>query len=149
MKVVRVAHVAVATEQLEAMQSILGGVLDLPLMKEARFPSGTRMAMYRVGNLDMEVVQNPAPDSLPGRFVREKGGGGYYHLCLEVDDLEAAVAELAARGVRPLAGAPTRGAHGDAVVFLDPADTGGLMFELTQATEVSSSPSSPENVLGS
>ncbi|MBN9412167.1 MAG: VOC family protein [Burkholderiales bacterium] len=135
MKVVRVAHVAVATDALATLKSVFGDVLQLPLMKEARFPSGTEMAMFRLGNLDMEVVQNHAPDSLPGRFVREKGGGGYYHLCLEVDDLPGAVAELSARGVHALAGAPTRGAHGEPVVFLDPACTGGLMFELTQVYE--------------
>lgn len=131
MKVTRVAHIAVAAAQMDQMKAVFGDLLGVPLLREARFESGTEMAMYQLGNLEMEVLHNPSPNSLPGRFLQEKGPG-YYHICLEVEDLEAALAELSVKGVLALADSPRKGATGTPVVFLDPATTGGLLIELKQ-----------------
>jgi len=113
------------------MKAVFGELLGVPLLHEAQFESGTQMAMYQLGNLQMEVLHNPSPTSLPGRFLKEKGPG-YYHMCLEVEDLQAALDELSAKGVKPLADSPRKGATGTSVVFLDPATTGGLLIELKQ-----------------
>ncbi|RZL90165.1 MAG: hypothetical protein EOP73_29505 [Variovorax sp.] len=150
MHVKRVAHIAVATAQLDTMKAVLGDVLGLPLLREARFESGTEMAMFQLGDLNLEVLQNPLPDSLPGRFMRESlnpgSTSGYYHVCLEVDDLQATLKELAAKGARPLGSAPRKGHAGAPVVFLDPATTGGLLIELEQAhAEVHAPPTPSEN----
>jgi methylmalonyl-CoA/ethylmalonyl-CoA epimerase len=132
MKINRVAHIAVAAEHLESAQAVFGGLLSLPVLKEDRFPSGTRMAMYEAGNLHVEVLHNPSPESLPGAFVQARGSG-YFHICLEVDDLAAALAELAAKGVRVHPRSPRQGAAGHPVAFLDPDTTGGLLLELAQS----------------
>ncbi len=131
MKITRVAHIAVATADLQQMKTVFGDLLGLPLLREARFESGTEMAMYRMGNVQMEVLHNASHTSLPGQFMKDKGPG-YYHVCLEVDDLTAALEELAAKGVRVLGDAPKNGASGTPVSFLDPATTGGLLIELAQ-----------------
>jgi len=132
MKVNRVAHIAVAAEQLEAAQAVFGDLLGLPLLKQDRFASGTRMAMYSAGNMHVELLHNPASDSLPGAFVQARGSG-FFHICLEVDDLAEALAELAAKGVRIHPRSPRHGAAGHPVAFLDPDTTGGLLLELTQS----------------
>ena len=82
MKINRVAHIAIAAEQLEAVKAVFGGLFELPLLREARFASGTEMAMYEAGNLHVEVLHNPLPTSLPGSHVHDKGTG-YFHVCLE------------------------------------------------------------------
>ncbi len=131
MRVTRIAHIAIAAEKLDEVKAIFGGLLDMPLLKEARFESGTQMAMYEAGNAHVEVLSNPSPESLPGGFVR-KNGTGYFHVCLEVENLEQALAELTAKGVRTHPNSPRKGAMGGSVVFLDPATTGGLLIELAQ-----------------
>jgi methylmalonyl-CoA/ethylmalonyl-CoA epimerase len=132
MKVNRVAHIAVAAERLEAAQAVFGDLLGLPVLKQDRFASGTQMAMYEAGNLHVEVLHNPSPDSLPGAFVQARGSG-FFHICLEVDDLVAALAELGAKGVRVHPRSPRQGAAGHPVAFLDPDTTGGLLLELAQS----------------
>ena len=132
MKVNRVAHIAVAAECLEAAQAVFGGLLGLPVLKQDSFASGTRMAMYEAGNLHVEVLHNPSSDSLPGAFVQARGSG-FFHICLEVDDLAEALAELAAKGVRVHPRSPRHGAAGYPVAFLDPDTTGGLLLELAQS----------------
>jgi methylmalonyl-CoA/ethylmalonyl-CoA epimerase len=131
MKVIRIAHIAIAAGQLEPVKAVFGDLLNLPLVQAARFESGTEMAMYGVGDMHVEVLHNASPSSIPGSFVKEKGTG-YFHICLEVEDLEQAIAELTAKGVRLRGDSPKKGASGTAVVFLDPATTGGLLIELAQ-----------------
>jgi methylmalonyl-CoA/ethylmalonyl-CoA epimerase len=132
MKVIRVAHIAIAAERLDAVKAVFGGLLELPLLKEAHFESGTEMAMYEAGNMHVELLHNASAASLPGGFVQDKGTG-YFHVCLEVENFEQALAELAAKGVKLHPNSPRKGAMGSPVVFLDPATTGGLLIELAQA----------------
>jgi methylmalonyl-CoA/ethylmalonyl-CoA epimerase len=49
-----------------------------------------------------------------------------------VDDIDAAVAQLLAKGVRMIDQAPRNGAHGCRVAFILPAETGGVLMELSQ-----------------
>lgn len=132
MNIRRVTHIAIAAEQLNTMKSVFGNMLGLPVVQEARFDSGTEMAMYDAGNLHLEVMHNPSPSSIPGRFVHEKGSG-YFHICLEVDNLGDALGELEAKGVRVLDSGIKKGASGGSVTFLDPTTTGGILIELSQA----------------
>ena len=53
-------------------------------------------SMIRVGNVNIELLQYHQPE---GRdWDRTNGDIGSAHICLEVDDMDAAVAELTARG---------------------------------------------------
>src|SRR6266545_2905714 len=56
---------------------------------------------------------------------------GVHHLCFRVDDLDAALEEVAARGLRVVPGFPVEGAHGR-IAFLEPEATTGLITELCQ-----------------
>ncbi len=53
-------------------------------------------------------------------------------MCIEVDDVYAAVKDLQAKKVRVLDPEPKIGAHGKPVVFLHPKDCGGVLVELEQ-----------------
>jgi methylmalonyl-CoA/ethylmalonyl-CoA epimerase len=66
------------------------------------------------------------------RFL-ERRGAGLHHICLEVEDLGAALAEVKAKGLRLIDEAPRQGAHGALVAFLHPAACGGVLIELCQA----------------
>jgi len=59
-------------------------------------------------------------------------GPGIQHVAFEVDDLEAALRELAAKGVRPTGAAPRPGAGNTIIAFLDPEPFGGIIVELVQ-----------------
>ncbi len=69
-------------------------------------------------------------ESGTARYLRNRGEG-VHHVCYEVDDLEAALAELRARDVRLIDETPRRGVHGQ-VAFIHPKATHGSMIELLQ-----------------
>ena len=58
-------------------------------------------------------------------------------MCLEVDDINAAMRELKIKGVRALDKDPKIGAHGLPVVFLHPKDCGGVLVELEEIRKIS------------
>jgi catechol 2,3-dioxygenase-like lactoylglutathione lyase family enzyme len=74
------------------------------------------------------------PDGGPlERF--NKGAGGYHHVALEVPDLAALTARLAARNIRLLEPESVKGAGPFLCNFLSPAYTRGLLIEFVQLIE--------------
>ena len=84
-----------------------------------------------VGESSLELLEPTAPESPIAKFL-EKKGPGIHHLCLEVEDVAAALAKLKAAGVRLVNETPVPGAHGCLVAFVHPASTGGVLLELSQ-----------------
>ncbi len=64
-------------------------------------------------------------------FLAKNPAGGQHHLCFEVADIHAAIADLTAKGARVL-GTPRIGAHGTPIVFVHPRDMGGVLIELME-----------------
>lgn len=55
-----------------------------------------------------------------------------HHICVEVDNIKAAMKDLKANNIRLLNEEPNIGAHGKPVVFLHPKDCGGVLIELEE-----------------
>jgi methylmalonyl-CoA/ethylmalonyl-CoA epimerase len=131
-KVRRVEHVAIAVRHLPDVRRLFEETLGLALEYEEHLPQyETKIAMYPVGETYLELLQGTGPASDVTRWVERKGQG-LYHLCLEVDDIEAALAELRARGVRLLDEQPRAGHAGTRIAFLDPRSTADILIELVQ-----------------
>ncbi|MEP6341819.1 MAG: methylmalonyl-CoA epimerase [Maricaulaceae bacterium] len=65
------------------------------------------------------------------KFLEKNPQGGQHHICFEVADIHAAVADMCAKNIRVL-GDPRVGAHGTPVIFLHPKDMGGVLIELME-----------------
>jgi methylmalonyl-CoA/ethylmalonyl-CoA epimerase len=78
-----------------------------------------------------EFLEPTSEDSPVAKFVAKRGAG-MHHVALRVDDIDAALAELKAKGVRLIDEVPRRGAHGALIAFLHPASTHGVLVELKQ-----------------
>jgi methylmalonyl-CoA epimerase len=55
-----------------------------------------------------------------------------HHIAFRVDDLERALAELRARGIRLVDETPRCGAEGRKIAFLHPASAHGVLIELVE-----------------
>ncbi len=67
-------------------------------------------------------------------MLAEKGEG-YYHICFEVEDIDAAVAEMKTKNVKLLNEEPMGGHGGSRIVFLNPESTGNFLIELAHLPE--------------
>lgn len=93
---------------------------------------GVRVAMLRVGESRIELLEATSPESPIAKFIARRGPG-LHHVCLASDDVAADDARLRAAGFELLRDEPTAGAGGSRVQFVHPSSAGGVLVELAQA----------------
>lgn len=132
----RLNHVGVATPSIAASIAMyrdllgaeaIGEPFDLPTQ-------GVKVCFIDAPNTQIELIEPYDASSPIAGFLAKNPAGGQHHLCFEVADIPAAVAELIAKGARVL-GEPRIGAHGTPIVFLHPRDMGGVLIELMETPE--------------
>jgi methylmalonyl-CoA/ethylmalonyl-CoA epimerase len=87
-------------------------------------------AFLPVGESHLELLEPTDPSSVIARFLEKRSG--LHHVCLLVEDIEAALAALKARGVPLLDETPRPGAGGCRVAFLHPKAASGVLLELKE-----------------
>ena len=135
MKIKRIEHIAVAVNQLSAMREILENKLGLTLEYEENLPQyNTRIAMYPVGDTYIEILESDKKGTEVSDWI-DQHCEGLFHICLEVDDIDAALTELRQKDVRLIDETPRIGHANSRIAFLDPASTGSLLLELDELAE--------------
>ena len=92
---------------------------------------GLKVAAIETANVTIELLQYCSGGD--SAFARQVMGAapGLNHISARVDNLEAAMAELAEAGFAIQPGFPRQGAHGR-VAFYQPDAATGLLFEICQ-----------------
>jgi len=94
MKIKRIEHVAIAVKSIKAMRDIFEKKLGLEMEYEEHLPEhATSLAMYPIGDTYLELLQSDKPGTGTSRWIQGRGEG-LFHICLEVDDIDAAMSEL-------------------------------------------------------
>jgi methylmalonyl-CoA/ethylmalonyl-CoA epimerase len=89
-----------------------------------------RLAIVPAGNAVVELAQPLTQDQGLATFIAEHGGG-MYSLSIEVDDLDAAVAELRGRGVK-VSDSEVGLLEGTRVARIDPRSAHGVALQLIE-----------------
>ncbi|MBP6820453.1 MAG: methylmalonyl-CoA epimerase [Acidobacteria bacterium] len=128
----KIQHLGVAVGSIEEALAFWRDGLGLELKEvEVVEDQGVRVAMLPIGESRIELLEPTGEDTPVGRFVAKRGAG-MHHLCVEVEDVAAKLADLKAKGVRLIDEEPRKGAGGALVAFVHPASTGGVLIELAQ-----------------
>ena len=137
MKILRIEHIAIASPDTTDAKETLAR-LGLIAEEEEPFPAlqAIRTA-YRIGDIQLEVLQGSPATPIVGPWLRQHGEG-LCHICFEVDDLDGALADLEASGIMTLAGVHV--SRGRRTAFLDPATTANVFLELAERADGSSVP---------
>jgi len=125
-------HIGLATRELEEGLALWRDILGLQVdSTEVIQEQGVRVAMLPIGDTHVELLEPLSPESPVGRFL-SKRGPGIHHLAVEVEDINASLADLKKRGARLIDETPRVGARGCLVAFVHPATTNGILLELVQ-----------------
>jgi methylmalonyl-CoA/ethylmalonyl-CoA epimerase len=125
----RINHVAIVVPNIDEGLAFWRDALGLPLGERRHVAQeAVDVAFLEAGNAHLELVQPTTDDSGVAQYLVKKGAG-MHHLCLEVDDLEAAMQRLREHGAQLLNDAP-RERDGIRYVFVHPRSTGGVLLEL-------------------
>ena len=130
MKIKRIEHVAIAVRDMQKSMALLEEAFGLKLEYQEQI-GGTKLAMFPVGQTYIELLQAVGPDSRVAEWIAEKGES-LFHLCFEVEDIDGALDELRAKGVKLIDQTPRTGHGGSRIAFLDPASTGSILIELAE-----------------
>ena len=127
----KIDHIGVVVQDIRQALEAYEAALGLPLREVADIPDQkVRVAFLPVGESNVELVQPLTADSGIARFL-EKRGEGVHHICLEVGDIEAAMARLREHGVELIDETPRKGIHGR-VAFVHPKGMHGVLIELLE-----------------
>jgi len=131
-KVLKIDHLGIAVPRLddavkayEALGFAVESTHVVPTEK-------VRAAFLPVGESRLELLEPTDPTSVIARFLEKRSG--LHHVCVLVEDIEAALAELKARGVATIDSSPRPGAGGCRVAFIHPKAAGGVLLELKEAS---------------
>jgi methylmalonyl-CoA/ethylmalonyl-CoA epimerase len=128
------SHVSIAVPSLEAAAQRLKEIYGLEAgAVKVNEEQGVRMAYVELPNARIELMEPLRPDSPISKFLERNPAGGIHHLCVNVDDVAAAGAGLARKGVRILGeGRESRNVHGERIAFVHPRDFLGALLELEE-----------------
>lgn len=130
MKALKIDHLGIAVPSLDAA---VAAYEALGFRVEARHevPSEkVRTAFLPVGESHLELLEPTDATSVIARFLEKRSG--LHHVCVIVDDLDAALAEMRSRGVPLLDENPRVGAGGCRVAFVHPKGAAGVLLELKE-----------------
>jgi methylmalonyl-CoA/ethylmalonyl-CoA epimerase len=126
-------HVAIAVKDLESAVAFYEEVLGLHCDDRERVEDqAVDVALFGHGQGRIELICPFTNDSGVAKFL-EKRGEGLHHICLDVPDIDAALAALKARGLPLIDERPRIGAGGSRIAFVHPKGGRGVLIELRQA----------------
>ncbi|MGN0940396.1 MAG: methylmalonyl-CoA epimerase [Selenomonadaceae bacterium] len=134
-RVLGVDHLGIACKSLEEGSAFWEGKLGVKKTGEETVASQKVTTVFHpMWNGSQAELLVPTDDESPIAkwMAKNNGKGGIQHVALRVDNLQAALDELAANGVALIDKAPRRGAGGANIAFLHPKSTGGILLELCE-----------------
>ncbi|XP_023343340.1 methylmalonyl-CoA epimerase, mitochondrial [Eurytemora carolleeae] len=129
----RLNHVAIAVPDLEAATALYRDILGATVSEPQGLPEhGVTTVFVNLDNTKLELL-HPLGDNSPiAGFLKKNASGGIHHICIEVNNIDAAVQQMKEKNIRCLSKETRIGAHGKPVMFLHPKDCNGVLVELEQ-----------------
>ncbi len=133
----KIDHIGIVVRDIQQALKVYEAALGLPLKEVVAIPDQkVEVAFLPLGESNVELVQPTADEAGGytgtgiGRFLATRGEG-IHHICIEVEDIEVALARLRAHQVQLIDEEPRRGAHGR-VAFVHPKGAHGVLIELVE-----------------
>ena len=129
----RLHHVGILVADLDEALRFYRGTIGLQVgTPHESTANDIRAALVDLGGSHLELFAPLTPDG-PMAQALAKRGTGMHHLCYEVSDIVAALAQCREAGVQLIDQAPRHGLHeGWQVAFLHPRSCGGVLTELLE-----------------
>ncbi|HBD64482.1 MAG TPA: methylmalonyl-CoA epimerase [Clostridiales bacterium] len=130
--VLKIDHIGIAVNSIEDSLKFYENVLGLKSAgTEVVAEQKVRVAFLPTGDSEVELLEATAEDSPIAKYIA-KNGEGVQHIAYRVENIEAAIAEMKAQGMRMIDETPRYGAGGAKIAFCHPKSTGGVLVELCQ-----------------
>jgi len=128
----KVDHIGIAVKSLDEALNFYENTLGIKCVEtEVVEEQKVKVAFLPIGDTEVELLESTEEDGPIAKFI-EKRGEGIQHIAYRVDDIEEAIADLKAKGIRMIDEKPRYGAGGAKIAFLHPKSTFGVLIELCE-----------------
>ena len=132
MKILHIDHIGIAVKDLEKAGKFYSDILGIPVQEEEVVEEQkVRVAFLPITDSEIELLESTEPDGPVAKFI-EARGEGIQHMAFRVENIEEALAELKAKGVRLIDQEPRKGAGGAKIAFIHPKETNGVLVEICE-----------------
>jgi len=130
----RIDHVAIIVRNIEQALVFYRDTLGITPSEIKEVPTEqVRIAFLLMGGpggSGIELIEPTTADSRLATFLDQRGEG-LHHICLEVEDIDVALAEMQEKGAPVLDKQPRVAAEGRAI-FVHPKAANGVLLELLE-----------------
>ncbi len=126
----KISHIGLAVNNLDEARTFFRENFALHSREQEDFGE-LIFSFVPLEGSDLELLQSTTSDGQIAKFI-QKRGQGIHHIALEVDDIQAELDRLKAKGIKLINEKPYPNAHKELVAFLHPKSTLGILVELIQ-----------------
>jgi methylmalonyl-CoA/ethylmalonyl-CoA epimerase len=128
----RIDHIGVAVEDLDQAIDLYRERFGMAEQhRETVDEQGVEAVLLEIGEGHVELLRPLGPETAVGKFL-ERSGPGLHHVAYQTDDIDSALEQVKAAGIRVIDESPRVGIRGSRVAFLHPKATGGVLTELVE-----------------
>lgn len=132
MKVKHIDHIGIAVKGLDQASAFYRDILGLEIKGvENVAEQKVNVAFIPITDSEVELLESTEADGPVAKFI-EARGEGVQHIAFRVENLEEALAELKAKGIRLIDQSPRKGAGGAKIAFIHPKETNGVLVEICE-----------------
>jgi methylmalonyl-CoA/ethylmalonyl-CoA epimerase len=126
----QIDHIGIAVKNLDDTVAFYRQVMGLEV-SATEVLNGIKIAFLRIGDSDLELLEDLTPDGVIARHVATRGEG-MQHVAYRVDNIEQALQDVRAKGIALIDERPRLGARHARVAFLHPKSTRGVLIEFVE-----------------
>jgi methylmalonyl-CoA/ethylmalonyl-CoA epimerase len=132
MKVKHIDHIGIAVKGLDQASAFYKDILGLEVKAiETVAEQKVNVAFIPITDSEVELLESTEADGPVAKFI-EARGEGVQHIAFRVENIEEALAELKAKGIRLIDQSPRKGAGGARIAFIHPKETNGVLVEICE-----------------
>jgi methylmalonyl-CoA/ethylmalonyl-CoA epimerase len=128
----QIDHIGIAVKDLDEQVKFYANILGLRCSGiEQVSDQQVKVAIFPVGEVQIELLQPTDEDSPIAKFLKKKGEG-IHHIAYLVEDLEDNLKRIEEQMIPLIDSKPRIGVGGHKIAFLHPKSTFGVLTELCE-----------------
>jgi methylmalonyl-CoA/ethylmalonyl-CoA epimerase len=132
MKIKHIDHIGIAVKSIDQAGKFYTDILGLKIEGiENVADQKVNVAFIPITDSEVELLESTHEDGPVARFINNRGEG-IQHIAFRVENIDEALDELKAKGVRLIDEKPRYGAGGARIAFIHPKETNGVLVELCE-----------------
>ncbi|MCP4668896.1 MAG: methylmalonyl-CoA epimerase [Deltaproteobacteria bacterium] len=132
MKVKHIDHIGIAVKDIEQAGKFYTDILGLKIEDiENVADQNVNVAFIPVSDSEVELLESTHRDGPVAKYIDARGEG-VQHIAFRVENIDEALEELKAKGVRLIDQEPRSGAGGAKIAFIHPKVTNGVLVEICE-----------------